>query len=274
MLLDTHCHLTDPRYETDLALVLERAGSVGVGGIVCVVSDLDDTRATEIVGSYRDGDPADSGSRAEGALPQLWRTVGIHPHAAGRSGGDLMARLGEALDSSERVVAIGECGLDFHYDFAAPADQRRVFDLQMRIAEDRDLPLVVHCREAEAEMAGRVRDAGTAGIRGVLHCFNGDASLLDTALEAGWLVSFTGLVTFKSFQGAESVRAVPAGRYMLETDGPYMAPVPHRGERNEPAFLPAIRDHVALLRGTTPDDVERETTEAARVIFRLPTGEA
>ena len=88
------------------------------------------------------------------------------------------------------------------------------------------------------------------------------------------LVSFTGLVTFKSFQGAESVRAVPAGRYMLETDGPYMAPVPHRGERNEPAFLPAIRDHVALLRGTTPDDVERETTEAARVIFRLPTGEA
>ena len=123
-------------------------------------------------------------------------------------------------------------------------------------------------------MAGRVRDAGTAGIRGVLHCFTGDASLLDTALEAGWLVSFTGLVTFKSFQGAESVRAVPAGRYMLETDGPYMAPVPHRGQRNEPAFLPAIRNHVALLRGTTPDDVERETTEAARVIFRLPPGEA
>ncbi|MSR22713.1 MAG: TatD family deoxyribonuclease [Gemmatimonadetes bacterium] len=265
MLLDTHCHLTDPQYGPDLALVLGRARSAGVGGIVCVVSDLDDARSAQSL-------PGATGG-ADPSLPQIWSTVGVHPHAASRAPGDMRARLEDLLDSSGRVVAIGECGLDFHYDFSSPAEQRRAFELQLRIATDRGLPAVVHCREAEAEMAAIVREAGEAGVRGVLHCFTGDLPLLDAALDADWLVSFTGLVTFRSFAGTEAVRITPSDRYMLETDGPYMAPIPHRGKRNEPAFLSEIRNRVAELRGVPPDRVERESTETARRFFGLLNGE-
>ncbi|MEX0843292.1 MAG: TatD family hydrolase, partial [Gemmatimonadota bacterium] len=117
---------------------------------------------------------------------------------------------------------------------------------------------------------GIVREAGAAGIRGVIHCFPGHLELLDAAMESGWSVSFTGLVTFRSFEGQEAVRRVPSDRYMLETDGPYMAPVPHRGKRNEPAWVPFLRDRVAELRGVEADRVEEETTANARTFFGLP----
>ena len=179
-----------------------------------------------------------------------------------------MARLGEALDSSERVVALGECGLDFHYDFATPADQRRVFDLQMRIAEDRDLPLVVHCREAEAEMAGRVRDAGTAGIRGVLHCFTGDARTAERAVGLGLHVSFSGIVTFRAADSVrEAAAVVPDDRLLVETDAPYLAPVPHRGKRNEPAWVGYVADMLAEVRGVTPDVLRARTAAAFEALF-------
>jgi len=164
---------------------------------------------------------------------------------------------------------VGECGLDFHYDFSPRPVQHRVFDVHLEVAAEAGLPLVVHCREAEREMARLVREAGDSGIRGVLHCFPGDVGLFDAAMEAGWLVSFTGMVTFRSFSGADLVRAVPSDRYMLETDGPYMAPVPHRGSRNEPARVTNIRDRIAELRGTLPGVVEGETGVTAASFFHL-----
>ena len=257
MLVDSHCHLTHERYEGDLSGVLERAREGAVGSVVVIASDLDD--------AVRVRDLLDTGPRT----PTLVGTAGVHPHQAGSAGSDLRPRLEEALDAHPRVVAVGECGLDFHYDFSPRDVQRRVFELQLQVAGDRGLPAVVHCREAEEEMIPLVREAGAAGVTGVLHCFPGHLPLLEAAMEAGWLVSFTGLVTFPSWDGTESVRAVPGDRYMLETDGPYMAPVPHRGKRNEPAWVPRIRDRVAELRGEDPDAVARDTTGNARRFFGL-----
>lgn len=258
MLVDTHCHLTSDAFDTDRAVVLERAHAAGVQGVILIASDLEDSaRAGAIL-----TDPPS-------AAPRLFTTAGIHPHQAGQAESAGEARLRELL-AQPGVVAVGECGLDFHYDFAPRDVQSRWFERQLRLAGDVDLPVVVHCREAEAEMIPWVREAGAAGIRGVLHCYPGDLSLLETALEAGWSVSFTGMVTFRNFQGKEAVRTVPAGRYFLETDGPYLSPVPHRGKRNEPAHLPLIRDRVAELRNESPTKVAADTTVAAREFFRLP----
>ena len=257
MLVDSHCHLTHERYRGEVPGVLERAREAGVGSVVVIASDLDD--AARVRGLL------DTGPRT----PILVGTAGVHPHQAGEAGPDLRPRLEEALDAHPRIVAVGECGLDFHYDLSPRNVQRRAFELQLEVAGDRGLPAVVHCREAEEEMIPLVREAGAAGVTGVLHCFPGHLPLLETAMESGWLVSFTGLVTFPSWDGAESVRGVPRDRYMLETDGPYMAPVPHRGKRNEPAFVPRIRDRVAELRGEDPKEVARDTTGNAQRFFGL-----
>jgi len=256
MLIDTHCHLTAESYDPDREGLLLRAWEAGVGAVIVMASDLPDAdQALRWVAEERGPE-----------RPLLRATAGIHPHQAGSLGPDTEPRLRELLAHPE-VVAIGECGLDFHYDFAPRQAQDRCFDLQLALAQELHLPVVVHCREAEAEMIPRVREAGRAGIRGVLHCFPGDLDLLEVALDAGWSVSFTGIVTFKSFSGQEAVRRVPAGRYFLETDGPYLAPVPLRGKRNEPAFLPKIRDRIAELRGISPEQVEQETTRAAEAFF-------
>jgi len=196
-------------------------------------------------------------------------TAGVHPHAAAGVAPGWLAQL-RALLGEEGVVAVGECGLDYHYDFAPRADQLRVFRAQIALAAECGRPLVVHCREAESDLIPLMKEAGQGGVRGVLHAFSGELGLLESALDAGWNVSFTGMVTFRNFQGIEGVRRVPEGRYMLETDGPYLAPVPHRGGRNEPALLPYIRDRVAELRGEAPEVVERASTRAAIAFFGLP----
>jgi TatD DNase family protein len=265
MLVDTHCHLTHERYDGDRASVLSRAREAGVGNVVSIASHLEDAAAIRAL-----MDASDASVPETFTATALFGTAGIHPHHAASAGEDLRSRLEDALDSDPRVVAVGECGLDFHYDLSPRDVQRRVFELQLRVAGDRGLPAVVHCREAEEEMIPIVKEAGSGGVTGVLHCFPGHRALLDAALESGWLVSFTGLVTFPKWGGTESVHAVPADRYMLETDGPFMAPVPHRGKRNEPAFVPWIRDRVAELRGEPAAEVARRTTETALRFFGLP----
>jgi len=264
MLLDTHCHLTHERFGDDLVEVLQRARGAGVQGIVGIASELDDALAVQaMIAMLRQ--MADEA----GPLPRIWGTVGVHPHEAAAAPAELGLRIGEILESHPEIVAIGECGLDFHYDFSPPEVQRRVFRTQIEVAASHNLPLVVHCRSAEMEMSSWIQEAATAGVRGVLHCFPGDEALLATALEAGWLVSFTGMVTFSSFSGEVAVRSVPFDRYMLETDGPYLAPIPLRGKRNEPALLTFTRDRIAELRGVSADRVEEETTSAARSFFSL-----
>ncbi len=261
MLIDTHCHLTHEQFRKDLPDVLDRARRAGVGAIIAVASDLDDARVVRELWMGR-GDP-------EPEEPAIWGTAGVHPHEASAAPSGLREALIEAVESDSRVVALGECGLDYHYDLSPRGVQRRVLDAHIETAHETGYPLVVHCREAEEDMKVALREAAGVGVRGVLHCFPGDPEPLGSALEGGWLVSFTGIVTFASFRGAEAVRRVPGDRYMLETDGPYMAPVPLRGRRNEPALVPHIRDRVAELRGESGPAVERDTTDTARYFFGL-----
>jgi TatD DNase family protein len=201
-----------------------------------------------------------------------WATAGVHPHEAGRATDEALLRVRE-LAADARVVAVGECGLDFHYDFAPRDAQLRVFSAQIEVAEATGLPLVVHCREADEEMTRVMREL-PRGVRGVLHCFSGGERLLETALSAGWLVSVTGLVSFKRFDGAGWLRSVPEDRLMVETDAPYLAPVPHRGQRNEPAFVRLVAEAVALHREEPLEKVVAYTGANANRFFGLEDGAA
>jgi hypothetical protein len=164
---------------------------------------------------------------------------------------------------------LGETGLDYHYDNSPRDVQRRLLDAHIDVAVETGLPLVLHSRSAEADTAAAVRAAATAGASGVLHCFSGSGALLDAALETGWYVSFAGLITFKRFEGADLLRAVPGDRLLIETDSPYLAPVPQRGRRNEPAFVAHTCAAAAALRGESPAELARSTMDNARRFLNI-----
>jgi len=252
MLFDSHCHLTDEAFRADLSGVLERARRAGVARIVCVASDPDDS--VDALARVADG-------------RWIWTTAGVHPHAAASADDGWLTRVRE-LTAEARVVALGECGLDFHYDHAPRDVQLRVFEAHVALAQETGLPVVVHARDADEDMTAVLRDVG-AGVTGVLHCFTGGRALLDVALERGWYVSFTGMVTFRRFDGAELLGAVPEDRLMIETDAPYLAPVPHRGQRNEPAFVERVADAVARHRGEPGELVREHTTRNANRFYGL-----
>ena len=250
-LFDSHCHLTAEAFGDDLAAVLGRARTAGVTELVTIASDPEDAeRAAEIARA------------TEGA----WCTAGLHPHEADRFGPRLIERLRELCERRE-VVAIGEAGLDFHYDNAPRERQRECFAAQLALAAEMDLPVVVHSRDADAETLELIQAA--PATRGVLHCFTAGEDLLEAGLDAGWMVSFSGIVTFRRFDGADLVRRVPDDRLLIETDSPYLAPVPHRGRRNEPSFLPATCAAVATMRGQTPEVVAGLTHRNALAFYGL-----
>jgi TatD DNase family protein len=247
-LFDSHAHLTDESFAAELDATLARAAERGVGVVVSVASDLHDARAAV--------DLARTASR-----PRVWATAGIHPHEANRCTPEAAARLGE-LARSQPVVAIGETGLDFYYENSPRRQQSDAFRAQLELAGRLDLPVVVHSREADEETAALVQEfAGR--VVGVLHCFSGGVELLETGLAAGWYVSFAGLVTFKNYGDQGIVQAVPDDRLLVETDSPYLAPVPKRGRRNEPAFLEHTVRRLAEIRGEDPEQVAERTFENA-----------
>jgi len=253
-MIDSHCHLTDPQYASDIQAVLERARAAGVQGVVTISSTAQDAEAACLLARLHD---------------DVWCSAGIHPHEASSSARDF-PRIVE-LVGQPRVVAIGETGLDYHYDNSPRAVQRAAFERHLDIAAQSGLPVVVHSREAVADTIAMLRAAAET-VRGVLHCFSGDRPMLDTAIELGWHVSFAGVVTFRRFDGAELVRQVPDAQLLIETDGPYLAPVPHRGRRNEPAFLRETCTAVAGLRGTTYEALSRLTAENARSFYAIRLG--
>lgn len=164
---------------------------------------------------------------------------------------------------------MGECGLDYHYDNSPRELQRLAFTAQLALAREAGKPVVVHTREAESDMEAMVREAGAAGVRGVLHCFTGPAGLGEVALEAGWYISFSGIVTFTKWSGNDLIRAVPHDRILIESDSPYLAPVPHRGKRNEPAYVSLTLARVAEARGVSVADMGAAVTANARRLFEL-----
>ena len=236
-LFDSHAHLTDERFGTEIGDVLARAVDQGVAGIVSIASDIEDAEnAMGLARRYQQ--------------PRIRCTAGIHPHVAHRCTPEALDRLRD-LSRSDLVVALGEMGLDFYYDNAPRDTQVEAFQAQIELAGRLALPVVVHSREADAETARIVR--GAAGrVTGVLHCFSAGDEVLEAGLAADWYISFSGLITFKSFSGAQQVRRVPESRLLVETDSPYLAPVPLRGRRNEPANIRHVLGRLAEIRGEDP----------------------
>jgi TatD DNase family protein len=230
---DSHVHLADPAFEGDRDAIISAARQAGARALVCI------------------GESPDAADRArgiaEGYAGFVWHTAGMHPHDAAKFdlGRDL-PRVRAHLDAG--AVAIGECGLDYHYDHSPRDVQREVFAAQIRLAEETKKPLVVHSREAVDDTAAMVREAGESGVRGVLHCFTGPASLAEVALTVGWYISFAGVITFKKWADDELIRSIPADRTLVESDAPYLAPVPFRGKRNEPAHVAHTLKRVADVR--------------------------
>ncbi len=248
MYFDSHCHLTDHAFEPDRGEAVARAVSAGVGGMMTICSDAADLAS--VVGLVR-------------AHPEVWGTAGIHPHEARHGTPEALERIRAALRSESRLRAVGECGLDYHYDHSPREAQRAVFRAQLELAAELDRPVVVHAREADSDVAHFIREY-RGRVTGVLHCFSGGCELLEVGLEAGWYVSFAGMVTFKRFDGCELLRAVPRDRLLIETDSPYLAPVPHRGKRNEPAYVVRVAEAVAQLRGEPVEEVAAYTSANAR----------
>lgn len=250
MYFDSHCHLTDERFGDEAAAVVRRARAAGVAEMTVIASDEDDARRAVDLARALD----------------LHATAGIHPHVAERPAA-AFERVRELVEDP-RVVAIGETGLDYYYDNAPRAAQRDSFARHLRLAGDTGLAVVVHSRDADADTAAMIRDAGRS-VTGVLHCFAGGPDLFDAGIEAGWYVSFSGLITFAGYGTPELVARTPADRLLIETDAPYLAPVPHRGRRNEPAYVLEVARRVAELRGEPVEDVARQTTSNARAFYRL-----
>jgi TatD DNase family protein len=258
VLVDAHCHLGDRAFDADRDAVLERARAAGVGHVVVIGESLAGSeRAVALARAGRGG---------------LSATAGVHPHEASSWSGEVEARL-RALLMAPEVVAVGETGLDFHYDHSPRDQQRRAFEAHLGLAAEFSKPVVVHAREADVEMAAMLR--GWAGAQGavVLHSFSSGADVWEAGMAIGAYFSFSGMITFKNWTPVVPLTAYPPTRLLVETDAPYLAPVPHRGTRNEPAYVRDVATRAAALCGESLEALAHRTTENARRCFgpRLET---
>jgi len=261
-LIDSHCHLADDAFASDRSDVLARARAAGVAAVVCVADTVEaSARCLELAGAH----PA-----ATEAAPRLVATAGLHPHHASAFDAAAAAAL-ERLLADPRVVAVGETGLDYHYDRSPREAQRTAFAWHLAQAAARGKPVIVHSREADEDTARLLAEA-PAGLTGVLHCFSAGRAVLEAALARGLAVSFSGMITFRSWDQAWAVAAVPDERLLVETDAPYLAPAPHRGARNEPAFVAATAARLAALRDAAPERLAELTAANARRLFGLGSG--
>jgi TatD DNase family protein len=254
--IDSHCHIDMPQFDHDRDAVVARAREAGLHEML-IVGGVDEAsshrRALDVAARY--GLPA---------------TAGIHPHEAVLASEARYEELrGLALDG--RLVAIGEIGLDYHYDRSPRAVQREAFRRQVRLARDVGLPVVVHTREADEETAALLEEEGAAEVSGVIHCFTGGEDLARRALALGFCISFSGIVAFPRAEVIQRVaREVPDDRLLVETDAPFLAPPPHRGKRNEPAFVVEVARKVAELRGCDPSRVGALGSANYARLFRRP----
>lgn len=249
MLVDTHCHLAATAFEADRDIVLERAWAAGVAHIV-------------IIGESRE--TAERGLALAQREPRLSVVAGVHPHDA-RDWSPEAEKWLEALLGDVRVVAVGETGLDYHYDHSPRQAQHLAFEAQLHLARQVERPAVIHAREADHDVAAKLR--ANPDVVAVLHSFSSGPALLRAGLDLGHYVSFSGMVTFKNWALDDALRAVPLERLLLETDAPYLAPVPHRGKRNEPAFVRAVAERVAAVRGLATEELIEMAGRNARRVF-------
>ena len=251
MLVDTHCHLADTAYDSDRADVLDRAWAAGVAHVVVIGESPE---ASDRALALADGEE------------RLSTTAGIHPHEASRWSPEIAAWLRDRL-RSPRVVAAGEMGLDYHYEHSPRSAQRTAFEEQLALASEAAKPAVIHAREADDDVAEVLRNQ--PGVTAILHSFSSGPGLLRAGLLLRHYVSFSGMVTFKNWRLDQAILETPLDRLLVETDGPYLAPVPHRGKRNEPAFVRQVAERIAAVRGLRTDEVIACTGENAARVFGL-----
>ena len=274
MFVDSHAHLNSKEFDNDLEEVLRRSHDAGVMYIVVPGTDLaTSTQAVQLAEKY----------------DMIYACVGIHPHEAAKADEGALQAI-EKLSEHPKVVAIGEIGLDYHYNFSPKARQREVFAHQLAMARRRDLPVVIHSREAEEETIGLVEEAVSADAswrkrlvhdfdrfpppRGVFHCFPGNEAMAWRVIRLGFYISIPGLVTFGGRPGKPNLMQqvaanVSAEHILMETDSPYLAPIPHRGKRNEPAHLPIIAAKIAELQGLSVDDIARASNFGVHRLFSI-----
>lgn len=250
MLIDSHCHPDMEEFDPDRKDLLARAREAGVTGLVAIGGGAAPGTLAVGLRTARSLDP-------EGGT--VWATVGIHPHEAQNASEESFAEM-KRLAADQRVIAIGEIGLDYYYDHSPRELQRAVFQRQMALAAECDLPISIHCRDAWDECLEQIA-AFEPRPRGVFHCFTGTREQADRALEIGFYLSFSGMLTFRKAEALRQVAAaVPADRILVETDAPYLAPMPHRGKRNEPAWVARVAEELARLRGWSWEQAARQTT--------------
>jgi TatD DNase family protein len=249
VLIDSHCHLDNEQFNGDRDAVIERALAAGVDCMVCI-------------GTGEGPPDLEAGVRLADGHAALYATVGVHPHDASKADSTVFRCLADLL-RHPKVVALGEIGLDYHYDFSPRQTQRDAFVEQMRIAADARKPIVIHTREAwEDTLALLEEHWKPTGLCGIMHCFSGGPAEAERCLALGFYLSFGGIVTFpKAVEVQEAVRLAPSDRILVETDAPYLAPVPRRGKRNEPAFVVETARKVAALRGTSLEHIAAVTSE-------------
>jgi TatD DNase family protein len=257
MLVDSHCHLDFPDFAAELDAVVARARAAGVGRMVTISTEVKKhPQLIAIADKY----------------PDVFCTVGTHPHHAS-SELDVDTKTLIGLAQHPKVVGIGEAGLDYHYDTGPRNDQLKSFREHIAAARETGLPLVIHARDCDADMAAVLtEEAGKGAFRAVLHCFTAGAALARTAIDLGLYIGFTGILTFKSSQALRDIaKALPADRILVETDSPYLAPVPYRGKRCEPAYVAETAKVLAETRGVTSAEIARHTTENFfRLFDRVP----
>jgi TatD DNase family protein len=255
-LIDTHAHLDMPEFEADLPQVIQRATDAGITTIMIVGTDLASCRRTiEIAEAY----------------PHIFAIVGVHPHNAAEVNERDLDSL-KKLARHEKVKAWGEIGLDFYRNLSPPAIQGERFRQQITIAKELKLPLVIHSRAATRETITCLEEEKAREVGGVIHCFSGDAKEAGRYLEMGFIISIPGVITFTKDQGlSEVIKQLPADGFIIETDAPFLTPVPYRGKRNEPAYVRFIAERVAAIRGEDISVVAASTTQTACRVFNLAT---
>lgn len=254
--IDSHAHLADPAFDADRDAVIARARSAGGEAVICIGESLAAAaRARDI-------------ARANAGFAYF--TAGVHPHDAATfdSARDLPEL--EALIATG-ASAVGECGLDYHYDNSPRNAQRAAFESQLALAARLRHPVVVHTRDAEDDTRSMLESAASDAVVGVLHCYTGSQSLAEAALAVGWYVSFSGIITFRNWKDDALLRLIPEDRLLVESDAPYLAPAPHRGKRNEPAWVGLTVSRLALARGVSAEQIAATTAANARRCFGLDT---
>ena len=253
MYIDTHAHLDFPELRPHLDAVFSNARLAGVHEIITIGIDAVTNRnALQIA---RDN-------------PGIYAAIGWHPHEAAKADASLEEQV-KSLANDPKVVAIGEIGLDYYRDYAPRQQQREVFARMIAVASELDLPIIIHCRDAFTDVLDILRSKMQANTRGVFHCFSGDEENLRQVLDLDFHVSYTGNVTYKKTPLISTVQATPAERLLLETDCPFLTPHPHRGKRNEPAYIPLIATKLAEIKGITVEDLRDQARENTHRLFNL-----